>query len=309
MEVVGLLSNLTPLKTDAQLRNSRPIPSFRHYLTVRASLNQSQEGSYGGPKTRREWVAHWVSNKDGAVRSVPVYVGGVSLLAVLVNRAISGIAPVADASSSQSRADLLTIGLAVTNILNGLVWLSIKPKSISVVDPIGVDCQKIASGVPALVISELLWAWDSLSNVTCCRSLIIVYDSKCISQMGISSVSSSDGAIPVDAKKLMQGSLYQDVTKSGSQRYLANLSLYPGKSELPFLPLNTQSVILQPVGEKGIAIIGGNVVRGFTTSDQAWITLIGEKLDATLEKVVGDDISAGGLTSIVGEDKPGEILL
>ncbi|CAH9087751.1 unnamed protein product [Cuscuta epithymum] len=157
MEVVGLLSNLTPLKTDAQLRNSRPIPSFRHYLTVRASLNQSQEGSYGGPKTRREWVAHWVSNKDGAVRSVPVYVGGVSLLAVLVNRAISGIAPVADASSSQSRADLLTIGLAVTNILNGLVWLSIKPKSISVVDPIGVDCQKIASGVPALVISELLW--------------------------------------------------------------------------------------------------------------------------------------------------------
>ncbi|CAH9095324.1 unnamed protein product [Cuscuta europaea] len=132
MEVVSL-NNLTPLKTDAQLRNSRPIPSFRHHLTVKASLNQSQEGSYGGPKPRREWVADWVSNKDGAVRSVPVYVGGVSLLAVLVNRAVSGIAPVADASSSQSRADLLTIGLAVTNILNGLVWLSIKPKSISVV--------------------------------------------------------------------------------------------------------------------------------------------------------------------------------
>ncbi|CAH9095318.1 unnamed protein product [Cuscuta europaea] len=285
MEVVSL-NNLTPLKTDAQLRNSRPIPSFRHHLTVKASLNQSQEGSYGGPKPRREWVADWVSNKDGAVRSVPVYVGGVSLLAVLVNRAVSGIAPVADASSSQSRADLLTIGLAVTNILNGLVWLSIKPKSISVEDPTGVDCQRIASGVPALVISELLW------------SLIIVYDSKCIFQMGISSVSSSDGAIPVDAKKLMQGSLYQDVMKSRSQRYLANLSLYPGKSELPFLPLNTQSVILQPVGEKGIAIIGGNVVRGFTTSDQVWITLIGEKLDATLAKVVGDDVSAGGLTSI-----------
>lgn len=35
--------------------------------------------------------------------------------------------------SSQSRADLLTLGLAVTNILNGLVWLSIRPKAISAV--------------------------------------------------------------------------------------------------------------------------------------------------------------------------------
>lgn len=33
--------------------------------------------------------------------------------------------------SSQSRADLLALGLAVTNILAGLVWLSIRPKSIS----------------------------------------------------------------------------------------------------------------------------------------------------------------------------------
>ena len=33
--------------------------------------------------------------------------------------------------SSQSRADLLALGLAVTNVLTGLVWLSIRPKSIS----------------------------------------------------------------------------------------------------------------------------------------------------------------------------------
>lgn len=41
--------------------------------------------------------------------------------------------PFSITGSSQSRADLLTLGLAVTNILNGLVWLSIKPKSISTV--------------------------------------------------------------------------------------------------------------------------------------------------------------------------------
>lgn len=37
--------------------------------------------------------------------------------------------------SSQSRADLLALGLAVTNLLTGLVWLSIRPKSIIPVNP------------------------------------------------------------------------------------------------------------------------------------------------------------------------------
>ncbi|GMP93210.1 hypothetical protein CsSME_00043147 [Camellia sinensis var. sinensis] len=44
----------------------------------------------------------------------------------------------------------------------------------------------------------------------------------------------------------MQGSLYQSVLKSGS-------------------------LILQPLGDKGIAIIGGDTIRGFTTSDQVEI--------------------------------------
>ncbi|KAK6160121.1 hypothetical protein DH2020_003502 [Rehmannia glutinosa] len=225
--------------------------------SIRASLNP--QGGYQGPKPKREWVADWVSANDGVVRSLPIYVGGVSLLAVLFNRTISGIAPVADASSSQSRADLLTLGLAVTNILNGLVWLSIRPKSISVVNPDGVECRRIYHNLPASVISELLW------------SLVVIYDGICILQIGFADVSDSNGGEPmaVDANKLMKGSLYNGVAKSGSQSYLANLSLYPGKSELPFLPSNTQAVILQPLGDKGIAIVGGDTIRGFTTSDQA----------------------------------------
>lgn len=45
---------------------------------------------------------------------------------------------------------------------------------------------------------------------------------------------------------------------------------------------------MQPLGTEGIAIIGGNIIRGFTTSDQAWISVVGEKLDATLAKVLND---------------------
>ncbi|CAL5188832.1 unnamed protein product [Lathyrus oleraceus] len=268
-------------------RTSNPKTAF----TLSSSPSRSHSStvhSFLGPKPKRDFLADWASQNDDVVRPLPIYVGTASLFAVLFNRAISGIAPVADAGSSQSRADLLTLGLAVTNILAGLVWLSIRPKSIAVVNPQGAECKKLCTALPDVALTELLWVWESLSDVTCCRSLVIVYESSCVLQFGFAAESSPGNGevVSVDTDKLMQGSVYQGVVKSGTQSYLANLSLYPGKSELPFLPSNTQAVILQPLGDKGIAIIGGDTIRGFTTSDQAWITYIGEKLDSTLAKYV-----------------------
>ncbi|KAL5552987.1 hypothetical protein UlMin_040388 [Ulmus minor] len=284
-----LRTPVPPWKPKQHLPHRLP-PNFLHIS--RASSSANSETSYRGPKPKKDWIADWASNNDDLVRSLPIYVGGLSLLAVLVNRTVSGIAPVADASSSQSRADLLTLGLAVTNILAGLVWLSIRPKSLSRVNPEGIECQRINPDLPTIVVSELLWVWESLSEVTCCRSLVIVYDTSCILQTGFAAESSNtdEKAFSVDADKLMEGSLCQGVMKSGTQSYLANLSLYPGRSELPFLPSNTQAIILQPLGDKGIAIVGGDTIRGFTSSDQAWIALIGEKLDATLTKYL-DNLS------------------
>ena len=46
-----------------------------------------------------------------ALRLLPVVAGGTGFLALLVNRVTSGVAPVVDASSSQSRVDVLVIAL------------------------------------------------------------------------------------------------------------------------------------------------------------------------------------------------------
>lgn len=40
------------------------------------------------------------------------------------------VAPVVDASSSQSRADVLIIGLSAVLVLTGLQWLSLRPKPL-----------------------------------------------------------------------------------------------------------------------------------------------------------------------------------
>ncbi|KAE8798440.1 Protein COFACTOR ASSEMBLY OF COMPLEX C SUBUNIT B CCB4, chloroplastic [Hordeum vulgare] len=243
-------------------------------------------------RQRQEWVGDWVRSNDTLVRALPILVGGASLLAVLLNRAVSGIAAVSDASSSQSRADILTLALSVTDILAGLVWLSIRPKTISPVVPRGVDCKRVDADVSSSALRELLWTWDSLAAATCCKSLVVVYGGNCKLQIGIAAASPEDGnAVNVDAQKFMQGSLYKSAMESKkrecrllfrslyacfqkfdrgllAESYLANLALYPGRIELPFLPANTQALILQPIGDKGIAVIGGDTIRGFTNLDQ-----------------------------------------
>ncbi|KAG1327822.1 protein COFACTOR ASSEMBLY OF COMPLEX C SUBUNIT B CCB4, chloroplastic [Cocos nucifera] len=295
MEVGGLLLFRTlysPLIRPPLRRHSSTVPSSP---LLRASSSPPplpspssaySQGSYRGPKPRRDLVSDWVSNNDGFVRSLPIFVGGLSLLAVLLNRAFSSIAPVTDASSSQSRADILTLALAVTNLLSGLVWLSIRPKYISPVVPQGVECKRINSKIANYAVLELLWVWESLSATTCCRSLVVVHGSYCLLQIGIAAESLTEvgEAVAVDVQKLIQSPVYRSVIESRKQSYLANLSLYPARSELPFLPTNTQAIILQPLGNSGIAIIGGDTIRGFTNLDQAWITLIAEKLDVTLSK-------------------------
>lgn len=74
---------------------------------------------------------------------------------------------------------------------------------------------------------SLLRVWESLSVVTCCRSLVIVYDRYCILQIGVAAESSIDDgeAMDVDVFKLMQGSLYQGVMKSGARKQLDRISL------------------------------------------------------------------------------------
>lgn len=113
-----------------------------------------------------------------------------------------------------------------------------------------------------------------------------MHGGNCLLQVGVAAEPSTEngGVSTVDVPRLIQGSLYRTVLKSGKQNYLANLSLYPGRTDLPFLPSNTQAVIMQPLGDKGMIVIGGDTIRGFTNLDQAWITSIAEKLDATISK-------------------------
>jgi hypothetical protein len=70
--------------------------------SVLLRLLQREQGCFISRALRppQEWVEGWVRSNDTLVRGLPILVGGASLVAVLLNRAVSGIAAVADASRS-----------------------------------------------------------------------------------------------------------------------------------------------------------------------------------------------------------------
>ncbi|KAH9301517.1 hypothetical protein KI387_013100, partial [Taxus chinensis] len=104
---------------------------------------KEKEKKYRGPLPKNDVIEEWIRKNDTVARTAPVYAGCASLAAILLNRSLSGISPIADASSSQSRADVLTLALAVTVILTGLVWISIRSTFSPPVQLQGVECNRV----------------------------------------------------------------------------------------------------------------------------------------------------------------------
>ncbi|KAK9868609.1 hypothetical protein WJX84_001890 [Apatococcus fuscideae] len=215
-------------------------------------------------------------------RMLPLAAGVSGLGFVLLNRFFSGVAPVADASSAQSRADVLVIAISAALLLTGLTWLSLKPR-----DPVKVelDAQEVyyvAQGLPEGLAAELEWSWTALRSCTRCSSLAVLDRHRCLLLAG--------AALPIAEPWAMSslGSIGTRALADGRGNYLANLALYPGRKEFTsFLPENTQAVVVQPIGDAALLIAASDTQRGFNKVDQAWMAVIADKLDATLQKAGG----------------------
>ena len=226
-------------------------------------------------------------------------VGGVSVATLLLNRILSGVAPVADASSGQSRADVLCLGMAGTLVLTGLQWLALKQKPPTRVTLEGVAVPGpggfVDPSLPLRAQEELRWTWDALSKATQCGSFAVVYKGRRVCQAGVapraafgdavSIAAASDDALSeaLGSTRLIIGPICERCMKSGVSNYLANLALFPGRVEFQsYLPKNAQAVAVTPVGNEGVMVCASGTQRGFTPADQAWMAVLAEKLDATL---------------------------
>ena len=208
------------------------------------------------------------SDPNRILRLLPFFAGGLGGFLLLINRLLT-----AQITDSQARSDALGVIEGAVLILVGLLWQQIQARSPDTVDLIGETGLELDADLNEFAKTELAWASHLLLTNTVTRSLVIYYDDKTILRRGVL------GKNP----QVKPGAILNRVLSKNKPVYLVNLSLYPGKIEFDYLPENTQGVICQPIGDRGVLILGANAPRSYTKQDEQWIEGIADKLAVTLD--------------------------
>ena len=206
-------------------------------------------------------------NSNGFLRSLPFVIGGLAGTLLLLNRLLT-----ASVTASQARSDVLGIIEGAALLLIGFLWQQIQPKSPETVTLIGEQGFELSPQLSEAAKTELAWASHLLLTNTVTRSLVVYYDGQTILRRGILGKTNS----------VTPGTIVSKVLQQQKAIYLVKLDLYPGKIEFDYLPENTQGVICQPIGDKGVLILGADTPRSYTKQDEQWIEGIADKLAITL---------------------------
>ena len=217
------------------------------------------------------------SDPNRVLRLLPLYAGGLAGGVLMVNRLTT-----ATLTDSQARSDALGVILSALLVLTGLIWQRVQPRSPEAVNLIGEEGFELAEELPEAVKRELAWASHLLLTNTATRSLVVYYQGKVLVRRGILG----------SHRELKPGAIVQRVLDKQKPVYLVKLSVYPGRVEFNYLPENTQGVIAQPLGDKGVLILGANAPRSYTKQDENWIAGIADKLADTLSRYPEEVASA-----------------
>lgn len=210
------------------------------------------------------------SDPNQVLRRLPIVVGSLGTLLLLINRLFTP-----ELTTSQARGDVLGVVLSAVLILTGLIWQQVQPKTPDTVELIGEEGFEMSPDLPQTVKTELAWASHLLLTNTVTRSLLVVVRGQVLLRRGILGTKS----------EVKPGTILKRVLETQKSIYLVDLKVYPGKVEFDYLPMNTQGVICQPIGDTGILILGANAPRSYTKQDERWIAGIADKLAVTLNLV------------------------
>lgn len=206
---------------------------------------------------------------NAMLRWLPIGVGMLAGTLLMTNRLLTP-----QLTDAQARSDALGIMVSAILVLTGLLWQQVQPRRPDSVDLVGREQFELEPTLSDTAKTELAWASHLLLTNTVTRSLILWYDGKTLLRRGI---------LP-EQRQVTPGAILNRVLAKQQPVYLVALKLYPGRLEFDYLPENTQGVICQPVGSRGVLILGAHAPRSYTRQDENWIGAIADKLSDTLSQ-------------------------
>ena len=187
--------------------------------------------------------------------------------AFLLILSIINIATTSQVNPSLVRAETISGIASISLITIGYLWTEIKPKQPTKVMLDGKEGFELCSELSKDIKNELAWGSQQILTATAASTILIYWDNEVILRRGLLSEKTfTPGEIcnrSIDQKRLIS---------------LVNTELFPGSNEFDSVLNNLPSVIIYPLSNRGITIVGGWSKRAFTNSDEKWISGWSDKL-------------------------------
>lgn len=189
-----------------------------------------------------------------------------------------------NALGQETRSNLLAVFACGAVLVNGISKLDVESALAESVTMSGVQMDTWVANDAAQ--KEITWVLESVLAATPAKSSVLLRST----ENGNWQVQAGAGVLPSNPQELVvpNSSPILDRFRSNTQKetYLPTLQALPGKTELSYFPVNTQSVLLLPIstGEDSTTVLalGSNQARSFTPKDIAWGQTVASRLGVDL---------------------------
>jgi hypothetical protein len=194
---------------------------------------------------------------------------------------------------SLERASVLGSILSVLLLLVALLWQRVEPLAPTRVPLEGREGLQLAPDLDAALAKELGWGSTMLLTATPAAVVLLHWRGRILLERGL-----------LGSGVFHPGEICRRCMASGKAISLVDLKLYPGRDEFAALPSGLPAVLVQPLGEEGVLVLGGWSPRCFSRSDLVWVEGWARRLTGELAPVSGGEEPAvvASSTAVPGTD-------
>lgn len=161
---------------------------------------------------------------------------------------------------SLERASVLASLLAVVLMVVAALWQLVDPPAADRAVLTGDEGWDLVEGLPDAMVAELGWGSSMVLSATPAAVLLLHDGKRVVLRRGLLG---TDTFVP--------GPICRQASTRQRPISLVDLKHYPGRAEFDSVLPGLPAVVVQPIGERGLLLVGGWTARCFSQADLRWI--------------------------------------
>ena len=196
------------------------------------------------------------------ISNLVIVFGSFLLLLSIIN-----IATATEVNPSLVRGETISGIASIALITIGYLWTEINPQQPSKAILKGTEGFELSFDLSEDQKNELAWGSQQILTATAASTILIFWDNKVILRRGL-----------ISNKIFKPGEICNRSINQKRLISLVNTELFPGRDEFNGVLEDLPAVIVYPLSNRGLTIVGGWSKRSFTNSDEKWISGWSDKL-------------------------------